>query len=48
MRWWRWHDKKRIEMGENGYRRVMGRYRIEDMKRVYGEIYQSFDRKGES
>ena len=33
-----------LEMGENGYNRVMHGYRIEDMKKVYREIYKDFAR----
>ena len=33
------HTKKRKQMGENGYKRVISKYRIEDMKRTYGKIY---------
>lgn len=33
---------KRQQMGENGYRRVMKSYRIEDMKATYQAIYQDF------
>lgn len=32
----------RQKMGENGYARVMGKYRIEDMKHTYYEIYHNF------
>lgn len=30
---------KRLEMGENGYRRVLAKYRIEQMKETYKSIY---------
>lgn len=33
----------RLEMGENGYKRVMSRYRIEDMHQTYLDIYKSFN-----
>ena len=36
------NEKLRKQMGENGYKRVMKYYRIEQMKGVYEEIYQSF------
>lgn len=36
------NEKKRLQMGENGYRRVMGFYRIEQMRDVYKDIYQTF------
>jgi len=34
------NPKLRIEMGENGYQRVISKYRIEDMKSVYRNIYK--------
>lgn len=34
---------KRIEMGENGYQRVMAKYKIEDMEREYRKIYWKFE-----
>ena len=37
-------EKMRLTMGENGYARVMGRYKLEDMHHTYEEIYQMFDR----
>lgn len=37
----------REQMGENGYMRVNGRFKIEDMKKTYRDIYESFAaRKG--
>ena len=33
---------KRRQMGENGYRRLMKKYRIEDMKATYEKIYMDF------
>lgn len=33
---------KRMQMGENGYQRVMSKYKIEDMKETYQKIYQDF------
>lgn len=36
------NEEKRLQMGTNGYRRVRGFYRIEQMKEVYSDIYQSF------
>ena len=30
----------RLEMGENGYRRVMAKYRVEYMQKTYWEIYR--------
>lgn len=37
-------DNKELcrQMGENGYRRVMAKYKIEDMKRTYKLIYKDF------
>ena len=32
----------RLEMGENGYRRVMAKYRVEYMQKTYWEIYRDF------
>ncbi|MBS6734156.1 MAG: GT4 family glycosyltransferase PelF [Clostridiales bacterium] len=37
--------EKRKKMGENGYRRVCDRYRIEGMRATYQEIYQEMARK---
>lgn len=34
--------EKRKQMGENGYRRVMAKYRIESMKESYQNIYMDF------
>ena len=33
------NESLRIQMGENGYKRVMDRYRIEHMKQIYKDIY---------
>lgn len=33
------------QMGENGYRRMMSRYRLSDMRGRYADIYRSFCRK---
>jgi len=35
----------RERMGESGYKRVMNKYQLEDMKRVYKEIYMGFAEK---
>lgn len=35
--------EKREEMGENGYRRMMSRYKIEDMKATYQRIYRDIE-----
>jgi polysaccharide biosynthesis protein PelF len=32
----------RLQMGENGYRRVMAGYRLEQMQEAYRKIYHSF------
>lgn len=32
----------RLEMGENGYKRVISRYKIEDMHQTYEELYRFF------
>ena len=36
------NTQKCHEMGENGYKRVMARYKIQDMKKQYQEIYKEF------
>ena len=35
-------EELRLKMGENGYKRVMAFYTIEEMQRKYEEIYQDF------
>lgn len=35
--------QKREQLGENGYRRLMSRYTIEDMKKTYRKIYREFE-----
>ena len=43
------NDKERMEYGENGYQRMMGRYKLTDMQGTYRNIYQYFDdRKNEA
>lgn len=37
------NPEKRIRMGENGYKRLMTKYRIEDMKKTYDKIYTDFE-----
>ena len=32
----------RLSMGENGYRRVMAKYRVEYMQKTYWKIYRDF------
>ena len=34
------HPEERKRMGEAGYQRMMRRYKIEDMKQVYEQIYR--------
>ncbi len=34
-------SKLREEMGENGYKRVMSQFKVEDMRKTYLDIYQS-------
>ena len=42
------NEPLRKKMGEAGYRRVMSRYKVSDMKQTYYEIYKEFaDRRGE-
>lgn len=45
------HPKRRQEMGENGYRRMMSRYKLSDMHARYQKIYDGFaqrQQKGEA
>ncbi len=35
-------EKMRKEMGETGYKRVVSKYDIQDMKKVYEELYRKF------
>ena len=35
-------EERRLRMGENGYKRLMSKYRIEDMKETYQKIYAEF------
>lgn len=37
------NDAKRLEYGENGYRRMMGRYKLTDMQSTYRKIYKYFE-----
>lgn len=37
--------QKRLELGENGYRRMMGRYKLTDMQGTYRNIYNYFDQQ---
>lgn len=36
------NEPMRLEMGENGYKRVMSGYRIEHMRATYHKIYKDF------
>jgi hypothetical protein len=36
------NEKKRLEFGENGYQRMMNRYKLTDMQGTYHNIYQFF------
>ena len=35
-------EELRLQMGENGYKRVMKKYRIEYMQNTYWNIYKDF------
>ena len=37
------NSERRIRMGENGYRRLMQRYKLSDMKKTYNSIYTDFE-----
>ena len=37
------HPVRRKQMGENGYRRVMAKYKISDMHQTYRKIYETFE-----
>ncbi|MBR4734420.1 MAG: GT4 family glycosyltransferase PelF [Lachnospiraceae bacterium] len=39
------NPQKRLEFGENGYRRMMGRYKLTDMQGTYRNIYNYFDQQ---
>lgn len=36
------NEEERLQMGENGYRRVMSKYKIQDMQKTYWNIYKDF------
>ena len=36
------NEEMRLKMGENGYKRVMKKYRVEYMQKQYWEIYRDF------
>ena len=38
------HRRKREEYGNNGYNRMMAKYKVEDMKKTYQDIYNSFNK----
>ena len=38
------HKEERLKMGEIGYQRVMAFYRIDQMKAVYQQIYEAFEK----
>jgi glycosyltransferase involved in cell wall biosynthesis len=38
------NKKLREQMGENGYRRVMAKYKLSDMRKTYREIYMDFSK----
>ncbi|MFG6328715.1 MAG: GT4 family glycosyltransferase PelF [Lachnospiraceae bacterium] len=40
------HRRKREEYGNNGYNRMMAKYKVEDMKKTYQEIYNGFNKAG--
>ena len=40
------HKTKRKEYGENGYKRMMVKYKVEDMRETYQKIYNSFNKTG--
>ena len=37
------HPEKRKQMGENGYKRLLTKYQIEDMQRTYEKLYDDFE-----
>lgn len=37
------NSERRLRMGENGYQRLMHKYKISDMKKKYNEIYNKFE-----
>lgn len=38
------HTQERLEMGEIGYKRLMNKYKLEDMHNAYTEIYKEMER----
>ena len=37
-----WNEPKRLQMGENGYQRVVSGYQMEHMREKYRNIYKDF------
>ena len=37
------NEEKRLQFGENGYRRLMAKYKLSDMQETYHKIYGSFE-----
>lgn len=37
------NSERRMQMGENGYQRLMQRYKLSDMKKTYNHIYTDFE-----
>ena len=37
------HPNRRKRMGENGYKRLMRKYKVVDMQKTYEQIYWSFE-----
>ena len=37
------NTEQRLRMGENGYQRLMTKYKISDMKKTYDKIYTDFE-----
>jgi len=42
------NEEKRLQLGENGYRRLMSRYKLTDMQGTYKEIYNRFEQFSKS
>lgn len=40
--------KKRERFGENGYKRLMSKYKIQDMRETYRKIYRDFENKSKN
>lgn len=37
------NEEKRLQFGENGYKRLMAKYKLSDMQETYRKIYSSFE-----